>query len=138
MAMDLESDAAELAQAAAADDVVEPTQNYFGKVYRASALLRKLRDAKAAPDAQPFWQRLTPVGHGINFWQGVARMVELVQPVCDAIHQLEADRPLLSRVLPIWVHLLNHAKAFDAKYELTCNARTARIFNRRFALHYQK
>ena len=77
-------------------------------------------------------------GHGINFWQGTARMVELVQPVSDAIHQLEADRPLLSRVLSTWVQLLNHAKNFDEKHGLDGNQRTARLFNRRFALHYKK
>jgi hypothetical protein len=38
-------------------------------------------------------------GHGVyKFWQELERIIEVVQPVCDAIHQLEADKPRLSQV----------------------------------------
>jgi hypothetical protein len=63
-------------------------------------------------------------------------MIELVQPICDAIHQLEADRPLLSQMLPVWQKLLCHAHAFDAKYGLTGAAGVYRAFWRRFQLHF--
>lgn len=77
-------------------------------------------------------------GHDVNFWLGAERFTELVQPVCDAIHQLEGDKPFLSQILAVWTKLCNHAAAFDVKYKLVGNQRTARVLRRRFAIHYQK
>ena len=33
-----------------------------------------------------------------SFWPALEAVVQLLQPVMDAIHQLEADQPLLSQV----------------------------------------
>jgi hypothetical protein len=65
-------------------------------------------------------------------------MVQLIQPVSDAIHQFEADRPRLPEILPTWVKLARHFAAFDDEYKLVGEARTLRVFLRRFAVHYQK
>jgi hypothetical protein len=40
----------------------------------------------------------------------------LMQPINDAIHQFEADKPLLSQVLPTWRRLIDHAKEIDRQY----------------------
>jgi hAT family C-terminal dimerisation region len=73
-----------------------------------------------------------------KYWQHLAMVIELVQPVCDAIHQLECDQPRLSQLLRIWAQLITHAAAFDDKHGLVGDLRTARVFRRRFAIHYQK
>lgn len=49
-----------------------------------------------------------------NFYADLEQLNKLVQPICDAIHQLEADAPRLSQMLPIWRQLLTHAQTFDA------------------------
>jgi hypothetical protein len=38
--------------------------------------------------------------------------VKLTQPFCDAIHQLEQDRPLLSKLAPVWDKLVKHCEAW--------------------------
>lgn len=54
--------------------------------------------------------------------------ITLVQPVCDAIHQLEADRPLLSQMRPIWQKLLAHAAEFDAQHATELGEKVAPLF----------
>ncbi|KAG2434867.1 hypothetical protein HXX76_007750 [Chlamydomonas incerta] len=46
-----------------------------------------------------------------NKCQSVSR---LIKPVCDAIHQVEADRPLLSQVLPVWNAIIDHVDEWHA------------------------
>ena len=74
---------------------------------------------------------------GDGFWTNLERVIELGQPLSDAIHQLEAGRPRLSKLLPIWNDLIKHADAFDAKHGLQGDKRVAPVFRRRFAIHYQ-
>jgi hypothetical protein len=47
---------------------------------------------------------------GARFWDDAAAVLLLLQPISDAIHQFEADRPLLSQVLKVWATLNEHAK----------------------------
>ena len=56
--------------------------------------------------------------NGRYFWKRLDLVVLLAQPVSDAIHQLEADRPLLSQVWKVWQQLLAHATEFDERTAL--------------------
>lgn len=72
------------------------------------------------------------------FFEEVAALVKLVQPVSDAIHQLESDQPLLSQMLPIWKQLLEHAKAFDEHEDNAKRAAVLPLFERRYEVHRDK
>jgi hypothetical protein len=71
------------------------------------------------------------------FWGNLKRVIELGQPVADALHQLEGDNPRLSQLLAVWVTLIDHADAFDADHDHTGDMRVSPVFRRRFAIHYQ-
>ncbi|GFR43149.1 hypothetical protein Agub_g4173, partial [Astrephomene gubernaculifera] len=55
-------------------------------------------------------------GEYSSFWQRLDRYLELMQPFSDAIHQLEADRPMLSQVHDVHLKLHEHTAAFEKKY----------------------
>lgn len=42
--------------------------------------------------------------------------IALISPMCDAIHQLEADKPLLSWLLPTWVKIIRQVRAFEEQH----------------------
>jgi hypothetical protein len=46
------------------------------------------------------------------FWKDAEAALKLVQPVSDAIHQIEADKPLLSSIHVVYKQLTEHAKVF--------------------------
>jgi hypothetical protein len=48
------------------------------------------------------------VGNGTTFWRRAQQVIRLCQPVMDAIHQLEGDKPLASQVYPVWNALEDH------------------------------
>jgi len=50
---------------------------------------------------------------GPAWWRKAAAVLELLQPFCDAIHQLEADKPLLSQVKHAWACNFRHS-TFEA------------------------
>jgi hypothetical protein len=52
-----------------------------------------------------------------HFWEHSQRYVELIKPISDAIHQLEADLPFASQAYPVLVLLQKHITAFCTKYE---------------------
>ncbi|KAG1660239.1 hypothetical protein FOA52_007636 [Chlamydomonas sp. UWO 241] len=52
-----------------------------------------------------------------KFWTEVPRLIELVQPISDAIHETEADCALLSQGPAIFQALQNHVLAFVDKYK---------------------
>ncbi|KAG1679162.1 hypothetical protein FOA52_000518 [Chlamydomonas sp. UWO 241] len=52
-----------------------------------------------------------------KFWTEVPRLIELVQPISDAIHKTEADCALLSQGPAIFQPLQNHVLAFVDKYK---------------------
>jgi hypothetical protein len=52
-----------------------------------------------------------------HFWEDLARLIELLQPFSDAIHQLECDRPMLSQCHVVLVSLDKHVKAFSEKHK---------------------
>ena len=55
------------------------------------------------------------VGPGqIMFWKRLAAVLQLLQAVRDAIHQLEGDQAVLSQILPVWLQLAKHSTAWHA------------------------
>jgi len=52
------------------------------------------------------------IGEGCNFWEDLRLAIEVGQPIADAIHQLEADEPLLSQLLPVWSGIASSADKF--------------------------
>jgi hypothetical protein len=50
------------------------------------------------------------------FWENVELLIELLQPFSDAIHQLEADRPMLSQCHQVVMMLDQHVAAFARKH----------------------
>jgi hypothetical protein len=58
----------------------------------------------------------------------------LLDPVVDAIHQLEADRPLLCQLLSVWRKLLKHAEEFE-RQQPTRATNVAATFKRRHLIH---
>ena len=72
------------------------------------------------------------------FFDEAAALVKLVQPVSDAIHQLESDQPLLSQMFPIWKQLLQHAAAFDAHEDNADRTAVLPLFERRYKIHRDK
>lgn len=75
--------------------------------------------------------------HSYFFFSEAAALLLLVQPISDAIHQLEADKPLLSQMVPIWNQLLKRAEIFDTSNN---NSREAilPLFRRRYEIHQDK
>ena len=55
-------------------------------------------DWAAAGDSASDGQEFKAVISSSNFWADVGLCVKAAQPICDAIHSLEADRPFLSQV----------------------------------------
>jgi hypothetical protein len=53
---------------------------------------------------------------GAFFWENVEHLIELLKPFSDAIHQLEADRPMLSQCHEVVVVLHQHVSAFVRKH----------------------
>jgi hypothetical protein len=76
-------------------------------------------------------------------WVALAMAIALIAPICDAIHQLEGDKPLLSWLLPTWVKIIQHVRAFQDEHEGsdTFAGETTRIVDiakKRFDIHYDK
>jgi hypothetical protein len=70
------------------------------------------------------------------FWENVELLLELLQPFSDAIHQLEADRPMLAECHVVLAALQAHVQAFAAKHKTLRNgdviSRLAETFQRRY------
>ncbi|KAJ9512348.1 hypothetical protein QJQ45_012875 [Haematococcus lacustris] len=86
-------------------DVIKITGPIMGMVH--GAKWRQLR--KSSVNANVF-EKLT-----MGWWKSLALVIELMTPISDAIHRLEADAPYLSQVLLIWMDLESHAKQWAVK-----------------------
>jgi hypothetical protein len=67
--------------------------------------------------------------------------IALVSFICDAIHQLEADKPLLSWLLPTWVKIIHHVRAFEQQHADNDvlqgdDASLVDVVKKRFDTHY--
>lgn len=76
------------------------------------------------------------VGHGTSFWRHLSEGVQLLKPVCDAIHMVEADQPLLSQMLGMWKLLNEHARNWQQEADTTVTANYHDIFNARYKKIY--
>ena len=73
-----------------------------------------------------------------EFWSKVLKVKQLIEPICDAIHQVEADRPLLSQLLRVYNTIIEHARAWAARADVTgaLSSGVVAAVERRFKLHY--
>ena len=62
--------------------------------------------------AENTWKRQRNAQQPFYFWGKVTLFVELFQPFSDAIHQIEADLPMMSQAWPILQSLKGHISAF--------------------------
>jgi len=76
-----------------------------------------------------------------KWWVKLRLVEELLQPVSDAIHQLEADYPMFSQVMRVWILLMDHATRWqqvalanpDVPASFVVNV--VRLFRRRLEKH---
>ena len=73
-----------------------------------------------------------------DFWSKALKVKQLIEPICDAIHQVEADRPLLSQLLRIYNTLIEHARAWAGRADVpgALSRGVVAAVERRFQLHY--
>jgi hypothetical protein len=70
--------------------------------------------AAGSVNGDRFWQ--LAFGHGSKtMWKRLEQCLDLLKPVAAAIHQVEADQPMLSQVLQVWRDLLRHFLAWHSK-----------------------
>ena len=76
-----------------------------------------------------------------HWWEKLQSVITLMRPFSDAIHQIEADKPLLSQMLPIWKSLREHVDKWaiqsQAVFGKTVGLEVIKMFNNRFEKHYQ-
>jgi len=71
----------------------------------------------------------------VDTWRQLKQVVELMQPVSDAIHTLEGDQPYLGQVLGVWMRLMQHAEEW-ARDKGAFGSRVVQAFKNRFQKHY--
>jgi hypothetical protein len=72
-------------------------------------------------------------------WRHMALAIELADYICDALHQIETDKPRLGWLLPFWAELIGKVRAFDEEHsEELGNERVEGIVRARFEKHYDK
>jgi hypothetical protein len=79
---------------------------------------KELRDFSKTPSGASAREMITSVmdmGDG-TFWEMAQVLEDLFSPVMDAMHKIEADKPLLSRVLPMINELEKHFEKFELLY----------------------
>jgi hypothetical protein len=72
-------------------------------------------------------------------WRHMGLAIKLGNYICDALHQLETDKPRLGWLLPFWAELIGKVVAFDEEHsgELG-NECVESIVRARFEKHYDK
>lgn len=70
------------------------------------------------------------------FWEDVKLLIELLQPFSDAVHQIEADRPMLGQCHTVVFDLHKHVRSFAEKHKALRNGSVVQwleaTFQRRF------
>ena len=59
----------------------------------------------------------TITGDSFDFFEQLKAVIELGQPLSNAIHQLEADKPLLSQLLPVFETMVRSARDWVRQHE---------------------
>ena len=75
--------------------------------------------------------------HAADWVRKLDGVIKLMQPISDAIHQLEADCPLLSQVLNVWNGLIEHSENWAAGRPAAFSRGMVAAFKARFTKHYQ-
>jgi hypothetical protein len=91
----------------------EDMQSVMGKQMTPEDGLAMLLAAKSK-STQPYWalMRVAAIGEK-PIWEGLRHLQKLYQPIMDAIHQLEGDKPLLSQIDDVWQKLTVHAGIWE-------------------------
>ena len=71
--------------------------------------------------------RALDVAKNATWWKKLEHTVQLLQPICDNIHKLEADSALLSQVQPIWTAVIQHTKEWASQLSSSCSQLSQRV-----------
>ena len=71
-----------------------------------------------------------------DWWAKLEKLINTMQPISDAIHQLEGDRPMLSQVLPVWNGLIEHLRPPTSPPPSLRMLEPVAAAERRFKKHY--
>lgn len=71
----------------------------------------------------------------VDTWRQLKQLVDLMQPVSDAIHTLEGDHAYLGQILGVWMRLIEHAQEW-AKANGAFGNKVVDAFKHRFNKHY--
>jgi hypothetical protein len=101
---------------------------------------KELRDYSKTPSGASAREMITSVmdmGDG-TFWEMAQVLEDLFLPVMDAMHKIEADKPLLSRVLPMINELEKHFEKFEMLYPQLGSGLSEVIHKRLREKYYKK
>lgn len=56
-----------------------------------------------------------------NFWEELDRWLELLLPICDLVHQIECDKPVLSQIRRLWQRIWENVLSWLEKYRAPPN-----------------
>ncbi|NJR43237.1 MAG: hypothetical protein HC767_11850 [Akkermansiaceae bacterium] len=93
----------------------------------------KLANGKAATEMR---DDIMSFGEG-TFWELAEVLEALMSPIMDAVHKLEADLPLLSRVLSMINEIERHAEYFELTQAHLCKDMSV-VVDRRLRHRYYK
>lgn len=101
--------------------------------------------SKDCEHAKEFFTAALEAGGGAqpSTWAAMDLALKLIGPISDAIHQLEADQPRLSWLLPTWVSIIRHVRAFQEQHQANSlfsgeTESLVDIVKHRFEIHYDK
>ena len=70
-----------------------------------------------------------------DFWRKLDWLIDLNEPVVESMHGLEADQPLLSKVLPAWKGLVGHARKWGVGKPQPIAKQVLDLFQARYKKH---
>jgi hypothetical protein len=79
-------------------------------------------------------------GYRSNFWEDAELLLKYCQPIMDAIHILEGDKPLLSQLRSVYEQIRQHFEAIMAAPDTPDKVKRSRLLvvvEERMAKHYK-
>lgn len=79
-------------------------------------------------------------GHRTAFWDDAALLEQYCQPVMDAIHTLEGDKPFLSQLRPVYKQLRQHFQGIKEAADTPTKVRASsmlQVVEQRLEKHYK-
>jgi len=93
---------------------VHKSKEAFAALYANEELRNKFADGRHATDDS---KALFAAAPNCNFWDEAERVLDLLLPICDLIHHIENDKPVLSQVRRVW------QKNWENSYDWICKYR---------------